>query len=81
MGWSGATGIFDSTTKAVLDSSATEGEKAHIIKSLLSELVDADWDTECESSYFTHPLVKKAFISFDKYYEKRYEEIEKQEIK
>lgn len=79
MGWSSGTNIFDTTTKAVLLSSATDVEKVSIIKALLSEMKDADWDTECESDYFTHPLVKKAFIKFDKSYKQWYKEIEEME--
>jgi hypothetical protein len=61
MGWSSGTEIFDPVVKKILNAGLTDKEKTVIIKELIVRLTDADWDTECESLYFEHPLVKKIF--------------------
>lgn len=76
MGWSSGTQIFDDAVGAILESDASEHHKIRIIIHLIDTLFRRDWDCECESDYFKHPLVKTAFILFDPSYIDYYEEIE-----
>ncbi len=68
MGWTGGTDIFDAVAKIILnpafvfvDAHVIEAVRLDILKALVKELGDQDWDTESESAYWNHPLVQRAF--------------------
>lgn len=62
MGWSGGTHIFDTVCYNILENSQGDDSfKLRVIRALIVELQDLDWDTECESGYYDHPIVKTAF--------------------
>ncbi len=67
MGWSGGTEIFDCVVDA-LDNSldivycpqhTDEAYMNLVLKPLLRVLEDQDWDTQNESTYWTHPIIGK----------------------
>lgn len=59
MGWCSGTVVFDAAVEAILDPNA---DKKYAIKALIESLEDLDWDCQCESDYWEHPLVKECFI-------------------
>ena len=60
MGWSGGTAIFDSVCRHLLrDEHIHIRTKSRVLKSLIEELWNQDWDTIDESSYFEVPYIKR----------------------
>lgn len=57
MGWSGAVHIFDEVAGALL----AEGEidKKSILKTVIEALENGDWDTQSDSEYWDHPMVRE----------------------
>lgn len=70
MGWSGATGIFDSVVDLLLQASTTElfegGYPSHSIdvcvEKAYTEIEWDDWDTQDESKYF-FPYLRDVMIA------------------
>lgn len=58
MGWCSATDIFDQVVGALLEPPL---DKETVIKSLIDELENGDWDCQQDSKYFNHPLIQKIF--------------------
>lgn len=61
MGWSSGQDIFDPVVGIILTENIPTRLKSKLITTLIIELEDKDWDTQCESAYYYDPLVKKAF--------------------
>ena len=61
MGWCSATYIFDNVASFILDEEK-ELSKKEILKQLINELEDGDWDCQQDSSYWETPAVRKAFL-------------------
>lgn len=59
MGWCSATEIFDSVLDGVLAEKPISTKE--LIKSLVVSLEDGDWDCQCDSQYYDHPLVQEVF--------------------
>ncbi len=58
MGWSSATDIFDNVVgKLLVKDKPVDVED--VIRTLFDNLEDADWDTQEESRYWKHPIVRK----------------------
>jgi len=61
MGWGSGQEIFDPMTKAILAvKELKDRDKVLLIKALLLTLEQEDWDTQSDSRYWEHPLVKQA---------------------
>lgn len=63
MGWSGGTEILDCVLNK-MDSISQDYEIQHsalliLAEELVKALEDQDWDTACESDYWTHPVIGK----------------------
>lgn len=66
MGWSSATEIFDQVADDLLEANyqfVGDIQEIHPtivttpLKNLYRVLYDSDWDTECESKYWDHPVI------------------------
>lgn len=60
MGFSSGVVIFDSVCDVVLNQEVLD--KKQIIKTLSKVLFEQDWDTETDSKYLNHPLIKEIFL-------------------
>lgn len=65
MGWTGGTLIFNAIYENVVSTLMTDIEKKRILKALIQELWNTDWDTEFESAYWTQPIVREAVLELD----------------
>ncbi len=74
MGWCSATLIFDSVVAGLLG----DKDKKEVIKDLIEALENEDWDCQCSSDYFNHPIVKECFIELDPEWEEYYKESEEE---
>jgi len=64
MGWASGTEIFDSVCRLVVNNERMHIEdRRSIITNLIGSLENADWDTQSESRYFHHPIVKTIMIN------------------
>lgn len=65
MGWNGAGEIFEPIATAILDSDMDDGRIEEVLTLLISQLQNADWDTEDESleEFLDYPAVVKAFAT------------------
>ena len=61
MGWSSGGMIFDPMAKCILESSLTRKEKVKFLVELIKALENKNWDCQCESAYFSDPIVLAAF--------------------
>lgn len=61
MGWSGGTDVFDAMAEVILYGKVSLSilEQELLLGTLLEALGDADWDTESDSAYYGHPIVRK----------------------
>ena len=60
MGWSGGTRIFDAVAEELYDQSfILTSAQADILVVLGKALQEADWDNECESSFWEDNRFKK----------------------
>lgn len=57
MGWASAVEIFDVVAGALLDKK--EVDKKSVLKTLIETLEDGDWDTQEDSEYYNHPVVRE----------------------
>lgn len=57
MGWCSATQIFDSVAAALLDEES-KNDVHSVLKELVIALEDNDWDCQCDSDYYEHPVVQ-----------------------
>lgn len=57
MGWCSGTEIFDVVAEAVLE----DLPKEEVLGRLIDILEDHDWDCQCDSEFWTHPVVRKLF--------------------
>jgi hypothetical protein len=63
MGWSGGTEIFDTVAESLIRASSdrTGGLQHGLVvtplENLYKVLSDLDWDNECESDYWEHPII------------------------
>ena len=60
MGWCSATRIFDSVAAALLDEES-KTDVHSVLKELAIALEDGDWDCQCDSDYYDHPVVEGVF--------------------
>jgi hypothetical protein len=60
MGWCSATVIFDTVADALIGDGAPKDVET-ALRTLIVALQDGDWDCECESEYWDHPIVRKIF--------------------
>ena len=58
MGWCSGTEIFDVVAGAVLE----DLPKEEIIERLIEVMEDHDWDCQCDSDHWNHPIVRKIFM-------------------
>jgi hypothetical protein len=74
MGWCGGTEIFDEVVGYALQAmpTAKQFEIFGLIKATILVLEDKDWDCQCDSMYYDHPLVRKAFQEVNDDYENRH---------
>lgn len=61
MGWSSGTRVFDPLAKWILESKLIRKDKVAFLVELIKTLEDKDWDCQCESAYFSDPIVLAAF--------------------
>lgn len=59
MGWCSATIIFDNVCDSLLSENPIS--KKEMLKRLIMQLEDGDWDCQEESEYFDDPLVAEIF--------------------
>jgi hypothetical protein len=59
MGWCSATEIFDTIAESLLEEG--EVDPREILMTVAEALRDHDWDCECDSYYFDHPVVQDIF--------------------
>jgi hypothetical protein len=57
MGWCSGTRVFDVVAEALLSEEPVD--KKAILKSIISQLEDMDWDCQQDSDYYEHPLVQE----------------------
>jgi len=73
MGWCSATRIFDGVIETALETDISDNALEDILTSLYHELVDMDWDCQCESNYMLHekikPIMKKLYPCYYEYLE------------
>lgn len=75
MGWCSGTEVFDDIVAVILKENIEEESAILIISKLAKCLIDQDWDCECDSAYFDHPIVRQSFLMVDKkYYSEIYKE-------
>jgi len=60
MGWCSATVIFDNVAGALLGKTEKQSPK-DVLKALVIELEDGDWDCQQDSAYWDNPVVKEIF--------------------
>ena len=66
MGWCSGTYVFDSVVGHLLSmNNISEFDKKLIIKNLIEELWNHDWDCEYYSGYIDEPIVRIAFKELD----------------
>ena len=61
MGWSWGAEIFDPVAKCILESKLIRKDKVAFLVELIKTLENKDWDCQCESAYFSDPIVLAAF--------------------
>lgn len=62
MGWGRGTQIFDQVVEDLLELTTEyniSGEEIPALMNLYKVLSDLDWDNECESAYWGHPVIGK----------------------
>lgn len=61
MGWGRGTEIFDQVAEDLLahENGWVKDYIIEILTNLNTQLSDLDWDTECESKYWDHPVIGK----------------------
>ena len=62
MGWSSGTEIFDNVAEEIMcdkDISINDDSSIRLLKVLNESLEDKDWDCQCESEYWSHPIIGK----------------------
>lgn len=57
MGWCLATDIFDPVCTTVLHNVPDQKTQEKILKALIENLQDQDWDCECDSDFWDHAFV------------------------
>lgn len=67
MGWCSATRIFDSVAAALLDEES-KTDVHSVLKELAIALEDSDWDCQCDSDYYDHPVVEGVFKDLHPYW-------------
>lgn len=65
MGWCSGTEIFDVAAEAILDSNKNKQWQKDSLTSIIIVLQGQDWDCECESAYWDHPIVQEIFRELD----------------
>lgn len=61
MGWGSGVYVFDDIVGAILDEKISDQSKFDLIKTVATVLAEQDWDTESDSGYIDHPIVKDVF--------------------
>lgn len=59
MGWGSGVYIFDSIAKALLTDKPVD--KKATLRAVIDVLDDGDWDTQQDSYYWDHPIVREIF--------------------
>jgi hypothetical protein len=59
MGWGSGVDVFDAIASAIIDKDVTD--KKALLKAVIVALEDHDWDTQSDSRYWNHPLVREIF--------------------
>lgn len=62
MGWGRGTQIFDQVVEDLLELTTEyniSGEEIPALMNLYKVLSELDWDNECESDYWNHPVIGK----------------------
>lgn len=65
MGWSSGTELFDVVAKEILDLTkhlSVRKPTVEVFKKIILAFEEHDWDVQNESKYYSHPIVKQAFI-------------------
>jgi hypothetical protein len=62
MGWGSGVDVFDAIVPAILDKPMNVDDKKALIKAVILALQERDWDTESDSEYWKHPLVREVFM-------------------
>lgn len=57
MGWCSATRIFDAVAGELLNEEPKDTKAT--LKELAMALEDGDWDCQCDSAYWDHPVVQE----------------------
>lgn len=58
MGWASGTDVFDAVAGVVIEDD-TRFNKHNVLKALIVALEDNDWDTQNESEFYDHPIVRR----------------------
>jgi hypothetical protein len=61
MGWSGGVDVFDNVAGEIIAQNIDEDSAFAVLDALIDALEDQDWDTESDSEYYNHPLIKLVF--------------------
>lgn len=61
MGWCSGTRIFDGVVAGIVGEKVNEDPK-ELLKYLINELEDMDWDCHQDSEYWDHPLVQEVLM-------------------
>ena len=57
MGWCSGTKVFDDIAEDVLNSDLPEEAQFKVLLKLATSLEEMDWDCQCDSNYWDHPVV------------------------
>jgi len=58
MGWASGTDVFDAVAREILGDAGAIS-KTKVILALVEALEDNDWDTQNESEFYDHPIVRR----------------------
>jgi hypothetical protein len=61
MGWGSGVDVFDPIISAILGTPMNIGHKKALIKAVITALEDHDWDTQPDSKYWDHHIVREVF--------------------
>jgi hypothetical protein len=58
MGWASGTDVFDAVAGEILGETGAVS-RTRVIRALVEALEDNDWDTQNESEFYDHPIVRR----------------------